>query len=102
MMPHRILWLALPLLAAGCAESEPYGHWGTWQETFATNANLAAMLDDPADLARGRGTDGASGLAADTAISRLREGKTAKLIDTAGTTPTSGSTSGSGTAGGSN
>jgi hypothetical protein len=47
--------LALPLLlaTAACGGPEPYEREGTWQATGTNDANLRAMVADPAHLTRG-------------------------------------------------
>jgi type IV pilus biogenesis protein CpaD/CtpE len=61
---------------------EPYERPYVWTETGANAANLAAMVQDPADLAHGRSSEGSDGLEASAAVGRLRSGNIKKLIDT--------------------
>ncbi len=50
----RRLLLALPLIAAGCADfNEPHERAGTWRASGANDANLRAMVADPSHLDRG-------------------------------------------------
>jgi hypothetical protein len=51
--PGLIVWLPLALVAGGCIDPEPYTRPGTWQATGANDANLRAMIANPADLTRG-------------------------------------------------
>jgi type IV pilus biogenesis protein CpaD/CtpE len=53
MSIRPILGLAL-LLMAGCAETDPYRRPGMWQPEGANAANIAAMVERPSDLVRGR------------------------------------------------
>lgn len=70
--PSRLLWLPLALAAAGCIDPEPYTRPGTWQATGANDANLRAMIANPADLQRGQTPTTASrGEAAAIAAARL-------------------------------
>ncbi|HEY8610831.1 MAG TPA: hypothetical protein VIL69_06005 [Roseomonas sp.] len=70
---------ALPLLGlvlslAGCG-TEVHERPGTWQSTGVNDRNLAAMLENPADLHHGRVEAGERGAAAAPPIRRLNEGK---------------------------
>jgi hypothetical protein len=51
--PTRLLWLPLALAAGGCIDPEPFTRPNTWQATGANDANLRAMIANPADLQRG-------------------------------------------------
>jgi len=51
--PGLLVWLPLALVAGGCIDPEPYNRPGTWQATGANDANLRAMIANPADLTRG-------------------------------------------------
>ncbi len=77
---------------SGCAAIEPYERPYVWTATGSDAANLAVMAEAPADLARGRPTDGADGQAATAAVDRLRADRR-KPLDV---TPTSGLASGGG------
>ena len=86
------------MLLSSCDALEPYDRDYTWRATGASQANLAAMAANPADLVQGRGSDGSDGLQATAAIERLRHGKVKALIDgnttsalTAGGTPAAAS-----------
>ncbi|WP_270936084.1 hypothetical protein [Falsiroseomonas oryzae] len=54
-MPKRssLLWVPLLLAGTGCAY-EPYEAPGTWQSRGVNEANLRAMVANPADLQRGQ------------------------------------------------
>jgi hypothetical protein len=70
--PFLLLWLPLALAAGGCMDPEPYTRPGTWQATGANDANLRAMVANPADLQRGVAPATASrGEAAALAAARL-------------------------------
>jgi hypothetical protein len=70
--PSLLLWLPLALATAGCIDPEPYTRPGTWQATGANDANLRAMIANPADLERGVAPSTASrGEAAAIAAARL-------------------------------
>jgi type IV pilus biogenesis protein CpaD/CtpE len=73
-MNRHITTAAIGLLGllASCNAMEPYDRIGVWRPTGANQANLAAMVVHPADLARGRGTAGADGHLAAAAVDRLR------------------------------
>ncbi len=94
-----LLLIAVPTLA-GCTMFEPYERPYVWTETGANAANLAAMVQDPTDLAHGRSSEGSDGLEASAAVSRLRAGNIKKLIDT-GTLSVGSGGGGSGGVGGS-
>lgn len=53
MSARAFAWLALALMA-GCAETDPYRRSGMWQPEGANAANIAAMVERPSDLIRGR------------------------------------------------
>lgn len=67
------------ILLASCADTEPWTRPGSWTETGANAANLAAMVADPGDLAFGRASSGSSGVLAVAAIERLRQGQVKPL-----------------------
>ena len=90
-----ILMLTIATLMSGCAGGgDPYRQPYTWSPTGSNAANLAAMVDHPADLARGRGLADSDGLEAAVAVSRLRDGKVKHLIDTSGASSLGGGASG--------
>ena len=66
-------------LLAGCAETDPYLKSGMWQPVGANARNLAAMVETPTDLLRGRGTTGTPGVEAAPAVSRYWSGKATPL-----------------------
>lgn len=98
-MRGLIVLAALPLLA-GCDAVDPYRRAGMWQPTGANTLNLAAMVERPGDLVRGRGTRGTPGVEAAPAVSRYWAARAAPLPSTtsqgtvAVTTNTSGSAPG--------
>ena len=56
--------IVVALLLAGCAETDPYQRTGMWQPVGANTLNLAAMVVNPNDLLRGRGTTATPGIEA--------------------------------------
>ena len=80
---------AVVLAAAGCAETDPYMRPGLWQPTGANALNLAAMVERPSDLLRGRGTRGSPAFEALPPVGRIITGKLTPL-------PSSGSQEGPG------
>lgn len=77
--------LLVLLLAAGCAGEEVLDRPGTFRATGANDANLRAMVADPAHLHRGVGAPGARGAAAASAVDLLLTDKPRPLPAT-GTT----------------
>ena len=67
------LWLA------GCSETDPYQKTGAWQPTGANAINLSAMVQNPADLLRGRGGQGSLAREASAPVERLLSGRTTPL-----------------------
>lgn len=95
----RPLLRLLPLLLAGCAGNpltgDPMDQPGTWAPSGDNDANLRAMLADPADLLAGVGTPNSLGVEAAPAVGALLSGKRAPLLDE----PTSQLGSGGGSGG---
>jgi len=93
----RLVLLLSPLAAAGC-DLDPFERPELWNPTGANEANLAAMVDDPMDLVRGRGEAGAEGNRAAAAVARLRRDHVKELPsgDTTGGMVGGGSGSGGG------
>ena len=77
--PARACLAGLVLLLGGCAETDPYRRIGAWQPNGANSLNLAAMLVQPRDLIRGRGTTGTPGVEATPAVTRFWAGRPAPL-----------------------
>lgn len=80
-----LLGLCLPWLLAGCGGAglgDPYARQGSWKPEHVNDANLRAMVADPADLLVGRAGAGASGQTAAVAVARLRADRVKKLPDT--------------------
>lgn len=75
----RATLLAL-LLASGCAARD-FERVGTWSATGVNDANLRAMVADPATLTRGIGATTSRGLVAGQAVSRLDEDRRRPLPD---------------------
>lgn len=70
------------LAAAGCSETDPYLRPGMWQPTGANNLNLVAMVANPNDLIRGRGTSGTPGIEATPPVTRYWAGRPVALPST--------------------
>jgi type IV pilus biogenesis protein CpaD/CtpE len=76
--PH-LLFISVLLALAGCAETDPYEREGVWRPNGANDANLRAMVANPADLARGVGDGRGNSQQAEAAIERLRADKVKAL-----------------------
>ncbi|MBV8912810.1 MAG: hypothetical protein JOZ05_07215 [Acetobacteraceae bacterium] len=72
MSARHILLFGIVLLA-GCAETDPYRRPGMWQPEGANAANLAAMVELPSDLVRGRSDRTALTRESQGAVERLWE-----------------------------
>ena len=86
--------IALVLLSAsGCDATDPFLRQGDWNPRGSNAANLAAMVEDPMDLVRGRRDDRAGGQLAAAAIARLQHGQVKSLpsLDTSQISGGSGS-----------
>lgn len=70
-MSARQLIALLAAFVAGCAEADPYRRHGMWQPEGANSANIAAMVQNPADLLRGRAERSAETHRAADAVERL-------------------------------
>ena len=79
MKPMMFLLAAMSL--AGCASTDPLTRDGLWQPSGANEANLAAMVANPADLIQGRGAEGSDGQRAAAAVARLRTDHVKTLPD---------------------
>lgn len=84
-MRLRFCILASFACLTGCAGlaglTDPYQRAGTWNPSHANEANLRAMVANPADLVHGRGDNIAIGETAAVAVERLRAGKIKPLPD---------------------
>lgn len=80
----RSAWLLLAISMAGCAETDPYERPGMWQPEGANAGNMAAMIERPADLRRGRGDPGATRVESQLAVARIWEGHERPLLNDAG------------------
>ncbi len=74
MRSFPILRLGFLLLLAGCGGGEDFSRPGTWQPMGANEANLRAMVADPAHLQQGVGAETERGQPASLAIRRLERG----------------------------
>ena len=59
---------------SACAATDPYEKSGMWQPTGANARNLAAMVANPNDLIRGRGTSGFPAIQAQPPVTALWSG----------------------------
>jgi hypothetical protein len=98
MLRVRYMLLGAALLAAGCAGlADPFERPGTWTPRGANDANLRAMIADPAHLERGEGDPRGRGRQATNAIERLEDDKLHPLPDVrASTVGPTGATGGAG------
>lgn len=98
MMRMRHILLGAALLAAGCAGmADPFERPGTWTARGANDANLRAMIADPAHLERGEGDPRGRGRQATNAIERLEDDKLRELPDVrASSVGSTGATGGTG------
>ncbi len=101
----QMMGISVLLGLAGCADTDPYSREGIWRPSGTNEANLRAMVANPADLARGVGDGMGDSHQAEAAIERLRADKV-KALPASGiaqisvTGGSSGSGSGSGAAAG--
>ena len=70
---------SLLVLLAGCADD--FARPGTWQPSRVNDANLRAMLANPADAARGTAAVGERGQSGSLAVEHLEQGKRPVLPD---------------------
>ena len=73
----RLTWLAIALLATGCAPEsfDPYQRAGTWTHGTDNDANLRVMIANPHDLVEGAGDGRSIGAEAAPPVTRLLAGK---------------------------
>ena len=72
MMSPRILAVVCATAAlGGCMDRDPYRRTDVWRPTGSNAANIAAMVADPNDLIRGRGTSRTSSQPGVTAVDRV-------------------------------
>ena len=69
------------LTLSSCQDLDPYHRQHVWYPTGASQANTAAMVADPNDMIRGRGTATADGAVAEGAVTRMRQEKVKPLLD---------------------
>ena len=85
-MPHRTARRLAPLLLAtglmACGGPGDFERPGTWRATGANEANLRAMLAEPAHAAQGAAAPTERAQPGSRAIRRLEEGRRAPLPDT--------------------
>ena len=80
----RLLLLSLSLAPIlGCSAVNSTARPGTWQPVGANDANLRAMIANPADLYRGASDPRTDGEIAASAVARYRAGKVRDLPDSA-------------------
>ena len=78
---RRTAFLLGTLAVAGCSSTDPLTRDGLWHPNGANEANLAAMVADPADLVRGKAAEGSDGQLAAAAVARLRLDRLKRLPD---------------------
>ncbi|MCK8785750.1 CpaD family pilus assembly protein [Roseomonas sp. NAR14] len=79
--------LSLALLVAACeGPADPFHAEGRWRPAGANEANLRAMVADPADLVRGRSDPRGDAQTATAAVSRLRRDQVRALPNTTAST----------------
>ena len=96
----RCALLAVVLSVAACQEMEPYARNDMWQPTGANAGNIAAMVANPYDLLRGRGSDRTDSNEPVLAIHRVNTDHTKALLDPGGNGASSSGSSGGGGSGG--
>jgi hypothetical protein len=97
----RILGVICAVAAlGGCMERDPYRRTDVWRPTGANSANLAAMVADPNDLIRGRGTTRAGSGPSVIAVERVSIDRPKPLLGTSGGAPGAASGAGGGQGGG--
>ncbi len=79
MPPLCVCLLAGAVALAGC--TDPYARPGTWHAGAVNDANLRAMVADPADLLWGASQPGTDGRLAAAAVERLRSGQVIPMPD---------------------
>lgn len=93
--------LAAVLSVAACQEMDPYARNDMWQPTGANAGNIAAMVANPYDLIRGRGSDRTDSNEPVLAIHRVNTDHPKALLDPGSdSAASSGSSGGGGTTGG--
>ena len=70
-------------LGAGCDRIDPYQRPGMWHPDAAIDRNIAAMVQDPRDLASGRPTSDPNRKTGAAAVDRLWRDKAKPLPDAA-------------------
>ncbi len=71
-------------LLAGCGDLDPYRKPYAWHPTGANQANIAAMVANPQDLIRGRGSALTGSEPAILAIGRVRQDQPKPIAATGG------------------
>ncbi len=96
----RCALLAAVLSIAACQEMDPYARNDMWQPTGANAGNIAAMVANPYDLIRGRGSDRTDSNEPVLAIHRVNTDHPKALLDPGGDSGSSTGSSGGGGSGG--
>jgi len=73
--PRKIMPLIAILACAGCDALDPALRDDVWRPTGANAGNIAAMVADPADLAKGRGSTVSDTKASSIAVEHIWEGQ---------------------------
>jgi uncharacterized membrane protein YgcG len=96
----RCASLMAALSVAACQEMDPYAKTDMWQPTGANAGNLAAMVANPYDLIRGRGSNLTDSNEPVLAIHRVNTDHPKGLLDPGGNSGSSSGSSGGGSGGG--
>lgn len=81
-----LLFLVFGLALSGCAKNDPFERVGIWKPSGVNEANIAAMVANPADLARGRGNAGGRVRTTTTPVERLWQGASQQRAEGQGQT----------------
>jgi hypothetical protein len=96
MSAPRLILLPLLLAIAGCGPLDPYKREGAWRPAGVNDANLTAMVVEPAELQRGVAAEGALGETAAAAVERLFTDRVRALPTTITTQGMGGAAAGGG------
>ncbi|MGI4795254.1 MAG: hypothetical protein ACRYG8_14520 [Janthinobacterium lividum] len=91
-IPSLVLLVASGL--SGCTRTDPLLNRGLWNPSGVNEANIAAMVANPADLYRGVDAPGADGTRAAAAVLRLETNRVKPLASSSITTVKTSDTNG--------
>ena len=80
--PAGATTIALLTLLSGCSGADPYTRPGMWQPEGVNSSNIAAMVERPSDLVRGRADRSTEIFAARDAVQRVWEDRARPLHGT--------------------